>query len=181
VVEAPAEFDPRRHALSRTYRYTIWNAPYRSALWRQAAWHVRAPLDAEAMAREAAALCGEHDLASFGAALPPERGSVRRVFRAEVRRQGSLVSFEMAATAFLPHQVRRTAGALVEVGAGRLPAGTFARWLEKPQAGQAGPAAPPHGLCLLRVRYDSLPAFPGDAHAECGTSAAPPRSVAGWT
>ena len=169
--EAPPEFDPRRDARSRLYRYAVWNAPERSPLWRRMAWHVRAPLDEDLMAREAAALVGERDLASFGAALPPGRSSRRRVWRAEVRRHASLVLLDIEANAFLPHQVRRTVGALVEIGSGRLPAGTFAGWLSAPRAGAAGPAAPPHGLCLVRVTYDaggpirfedrdSIPPFP---------------------
>lgn len=171
AVEAPRGFDPRRHATGRTYRYTVWNAPHRSALHRRTVWHVPRPLDVEAMSREAAVLLGEHDVASFGAALPEGRGTVRRVFRSEVWRQGPLVLFEIEATAFLPHQVRRTAGALVELGSGRVPEGSFARWLAEPRFGTAGPAAPPHGLCLLRVAYNHLPAFPeaGSDIAERGS------------
>jgi tRNA pseudouridine38-40 synthase len=173
AVEAPEGFDPRRHATSRTYRYRVWNAPYRSALHRRAAWHVSRPLDVEAMSREAAVLMGEHDVASFGAALPEGWGTVRRVFRSEVWRQGPLVLFEIEATAFLPHQVRRTAGALVEIGSGRLPEGSFARWLAEPKFGTAGPAAPPQGLCLVRVAYKNLPSFPepetGSEMAEGGS------------
>ena len=160
AVEAPADFDPRRHARWRWYRYTVWNAPERSPLWRRTAWHVRAPLDGEAMACEAAALAGEHDLASFGAGLPEGRSTRRLVARAEVRRRGELVLLDIEASAFLPHQVRRTVGALVEIGSGRLPAGTFAGWLAAPKSGTAGPAAPPHGLCLMRVTYDAIPPFP---------------------
>jgi tRNA pseudouridine38-40 synthase len=149
----------------------VWNTLHRSALWRRTAWHVRQPLNVAAMAREAAVLVGEHDVASFGAALPEGRGTVRRVFRSSVQRRGPLVVVEIEATAFLPHQVRRTVGALVEIGSGRLPEGSFARWLAEPRFGTAGPTAPPHGLCLLRVAYDNLPAFPGVdelRNAECG-------------
>jgi tRNA pseudouridine38-40 synthase len=177
AVEAPVGFDPRRHAISRTYRYTVWNAPHRSALWRRVAWHVRTPLAVEMMAREAAALLGEHDLASFGAALPEGRSAVRRVFRSAVWRCGPLVRFEIEATAFLPHQVRRTMGALVEIGSGRLPHGSFARWLAEPKTGAAGPTAPPHGLCLVRVRYNNLPAFPGAEEVAIAALSAPGRSA----
>ena len=171
AVDAPEGFDPRRHATSRTYRYSVWNAPYRSALHRRTVWHVSRPLDVDAMGREAAVLVGEHDVASFGAALSEGRGTVRRVFRSEVWRQGPLVLFEIEATAFLPHQVRRTAGALVEIGSGRLPEGSFARWLAEPRFGTAGPAAPPQGLCLVRVAYKHLPAFSeaGSEMAERGS------------
>ncbi len=154
AVEAPAGFDPRRHARSRRYRYLIWNAPERSPLRRRVMWHVRVPLDEARMAREAAALIGEHDFASFGASPGPGRSTVRRMLRAEVRRQGACLAVEVEANAFLPHQVRRTVGALVEVGCGRLPEGTFHRWLDEPRPGTAGPAAPPHGLCLVQVTYE---------------------------
>ncbi len=154
AVEAPPGFDPRRHARSRRYRYLIWNAPERSPLRRRVMWHVRVPLDETRMAREAAVLVGEHDFASFGASPGPGRSTVRQMLHAEVRRQGECIAVEMEANAFLPHQVRRTVGALVEVGCGRLPEGTFCRWLTTPRPGTAGPAAPPHGLCLVRVTYD---------------------------
>jgi tRNA pseudouridine38-40 synthase len=154
AAEVALAFDPRRQARGRWYRYLIWNAPVRSPLWRRVTWHVPRPLDTAAMAAEAAALVGEHDLAAFAPALAGGRSSRRRVWRAEVRRRGPLIAFEMEANAFLPHQMRRTAGALAAIGGGRLTAGTFARWLADPRPGLAGPAAPPHGLCLVRVRYD---------------------------
>lgn len=160
ATQAPPGFDPRRQATARLYRYTIWNAPERSPLRRQCTWHVRTPLDEGAMAREAAALVGGHDVASFGAALRPGRSTHRWITRAEVERRGPLVTLAIEATAFLPHQVRRTAGALVEIGSGRLPRGTFAAWLADPRTGAAGPAAPAHGLCLVRVTYGGLDLSP---------------------
>ncbi|MFN8559607.1 MAG: tRNA pseudouridine(38-40) synthase TruA [Dehalococcoidia bacterium] len=161
AVAAGETFDPRRDARARRYRYTIWNAAVRSPLVRRTAWHVRQTLDDGSMAREAGTLLGLHDLASFGAALPEGRSAVRHVWAADVRRDGPRVLVDMEATAFLPHQVRRTVGALVQIGCGRLPPGSFAAWLADPRAGTAGPAAPPHGLCLLRVTYDNLPGFTG--------------------
>lgn len=162
---APAGFDPRRDARMRRYRYTIWNAAARSPLCRRTSWHVRAALDVEAMAAEAEMLIGEHDLASFGAAVPLGRSSRRQVFRTAVERRGALVTVEMEANAFLPHQVRRTVGALVEVGTGRLARGAFAGWLAEPKAGRAGPAAPPQGLCLVEVQYDPTLGFLSESRA----------------
>ncbi|MGH2587962.1 MAG: tRNA pseudouridine(38-40) synthase TruA [Dehalococcoidia bacterium] len=153
---ALAGFDPRRHARSRTYRYQIWNAPVRSPLWRRQAWHVRESLDVAGMSRAAAMLVGEHDFAAFGGSPGPGRSTRRRVLRAELRTRGPLLSFEIEGTAFLPHQVRRTAGALAEVGRGRLPPERFQEWLEAPEPSVAGPAAPPHGLCLMTVSYAGL-------------------------
>jgi tRNA pseudouridine38-40 synthase len=167
VVEAAPGFDPRRHARSRTYRYQVWNAPVRSPLRRRDAWHVREPLDLATMQTAAAALVGEHDFASFGGSPGPGRSTWRRMTRAAVCQNGPLVSLELTGNAFLPHQVRRTAGALVETGRGRLAVGAFSRWLAHPHANAAGPAAPPWGLCLINVEYPGL-RFPVDRQEEDG-------------
>jgi tRNA pseudouridine38-40 synthase len=153
AAEVAAEFDPRRHASRRVYVYRIWNAPVRAPLMRGRCWHVSAPLDVPAMAREAKVLRGAHDFASFGGAPGPGRSTWRDLRRASVRRDREQVVVMLVANAFLPHQVRRTVGALVEIGRGRLPEGTFAAWLARPCTGLAGPAAPAHGLCLARVGY----------------------------
>ena len=58
----------------------------------------------------------------------------------------------MEANAFLPHQVRRMVGALVEVGKGKLSVEEYTALLVGLPA-SAGPAAPPHGLYLERVIY----------------------------
>ena len=65
---------------------------------------------------------------------------------------GSGVVVEMEADAFLPHQVRRTMGALQRVGSGRLDPAAFAAMVDGPPA-SVGPAAPPQGLTLVAVRY----------------------------
>src|SRR5581483_1571779 len=156
-----AAFDPRRDARRRSYRYTIWNAPERRPLLRRTSWHIRAPLDTGAMARAAAVLVGEHDLASFGADPGLGRGTRRVVFVSQVVRAGALVEYEIAATAFLPHQVRRTVAALVEIGSGRLPEAAMADWLARPRIGAVTVTAPAHGLCLVRVEFDDAPGGPG--------------------
>jgi tRNA pseudouridine38-40 synthase len=153
VAEAEAGFDPRRHARSREYAYTIWNRPVRAPLLARRSWHVAASLDSDRMQQAAASLIGEHDFAAFGASPGPGRSTRRRIYRADLLGGGKQVTLTIEGNAFLPHQVRRTVGALVEIGKGRLAPESFARWLALPEPGIAGPAAPPHGLCLMRVSY----------------------------
>lgn len=157
IAEAPAGFDPRRRALWRRYRYRVWNAEVRSPLLRRYAWHVRYTLDDATIQRAAALLRGEHDFAAFAAPLqPPAATSVRAMHDAAVIREGRLLEFEFRANAFLPHQVRRMVGALVELGRGRIGEAQIAAWLREPRPGTAGPAAPPEGLCLVDVAYAEL-------------------------
>jgi tRNA pseudouridine38-40 synthase len=79
---------------------------------------------------------------------------VRELHAFEVSRHGPLIDLDLTASAFLPHQVRRMAGPLVEVGRGRLSVEAYVALLQG-AAASAGPAAPPHGLYLIRVTYDS--------------------------
>jgi tRNA pseudouridine38-40 synthase len=154
AVEVDERFDPRRHARSRTYRHAVYNAPVRSPLLRAHAWHVAEPLDVAAMQEAALMLIGEHDFAAFSRREPTT--TVRCVHRCEVDPERRLVTIEIEANAFLRQQVRRTAGALVRVGLGKLTPAAFGELLRRAEPATAGPVAPAHGLCLLRVAYPGL-------------------------
>jgi tRNA pseudouridine38-40 synthase len=148
------EFDPRRHARSRAYEYRILNALAPSPFWRRHAWHLSRPLDVAAMDAAARLLEGEHDFAAFRAAdAEPVRSTVRRVLGSRVAREGELVVYRIEATAFLKHMVRNVVGTLVEVGGGGRPVEDLAAVLAGRDRGRAGATAPPHGLCLVAVRY----------------------------
>jgi tRNA pseudouridine38-40 synthase len=156
VVRAAAEvapdFDVRRRARRRHYRYYVDNRATRPALERQRGWHVAHPLDTEAMAQAAGTLLGRHDFAAFASPLEPGRGSVRDLYAFDVTREEQLIAFDVAANAFLPHQVRRMVGALVAVGSGKRSVAEYRALLDGPPA-SAGPAAPAHGLYLMSVEY----------------------------
>jgi tRNA pseudouridine38-40 synthase len=147
-------FNVRRDALSREYSYYILNSPTRSPIREGFSYQVASPLDIEAMNRASKVLIGEHDFASFasrnGASL---KSTVRRVFRAEVERDGELVIFNMTANSFLPHQVRNTVGALIRVGLGKMSLDEFRSLVEAREPALAGPTAPACGLFLTRINY----------------------------
>ncbi len=147
------DFDPRRDAVSREYCYYIWNSRNPSPLLRRSAFFVPRPLDIAAMNEACQALLGTHDFAPFASYLNGNRNTVRTVYRATVAIEGDLVSCHMVANSFLPHQVRNTMGALVKVGLGKSDVAAFYDILRSKKPTQAGPALPPHGLCLLKVNY----------------------------
>lgn len=147
------DFDVRRDAISREYRYSILNRATASPLLRRSACFVSRPLDVAAMNRACRALLGTHDFIAFASALDGTKNTVRTVHTAEVARDSELVAFYMAANSFLPHQVRNTVGALVKVGLGKSDAAAFQAILQCSKPGVAGPAFPPHGLCLMKVNY----------------------------
>jgi tRNA pseudouridine38-40 synthase len=147
-------FNVRRQAISREYNYYILNCPTRSPLWEGRAYLVREPLDIDAMNQACRTLIGEHDFIAFTTRLDNRiKNTVRRVFRAEVRRDGEMVIFNMVASSFLPHQVRNTVGALIRVGLDKMSCDEFYSIIEARKPGLAGPMAPAGGLYLMQVNF----------------------------
>ena len=154
VQEVAPEFDPRRQAVSREYRYRILSSAAQSPLLRGLVHHVRQLLDVEAMNAAASLLEGERDFAPFAASVPEGHAGTRRiVFRCGVSRMGELVVLDVEANGFLRQQVRRTAGALLEVGLGRLDVDGFRTLAECGRLGAAEHTLPAAGLTLMRVNY----------------------------
>ena len=154
AARAADDFDPRRHAVSRRYGYTILNSRTRSPLRRRDCHREPSPLDAGAMARAARTFVGVHDFARFaGRPDRPEASTVRRVTDVCVSRTGEIVRIEVEGNAFLPRQVRRMAGALVDVGRGALTSENIGSMLAGEETRAAARSLPARGLCLLNVKY----------------------------
>jgi tRNA pseudouridine38-40 synthase len=149
----PSDFDARRSARGKLYRYRIWNAPERSAFEGRYAWWVKRPLDIAAMRAGAAHLLGEHDFSSFRASNCQAKHPIRKLRLLDIEVTAPLVRIEVEATAFLKHMVRNIVGTLVDVGKGKRTAESIGALLAARDRTQAGPTAPAHGLFLVSVRY----------------------------
>jgi len=153
VAEAAADFDARFSARGKVYRYTVWNHFVRSPRRARASWHVRQPVDTDAIRRAAAALIGEHDFRAFRASDCERRTTVRVVRRLEIDRQGAVLAVEIEATAFLKNMVRILVGTLVDLGRGQIAPEAIARMLSTGNRAAGGMTAPPQGLTMVRVIY----------------------------
>jgi tRNA pseudouridine38-40 synthase len=111
------------------------------------------------MAEAARLLEGKHDFTSFAAADGEEdeagASMVRVVFRSRLlwRPRSSLLVYEVTGKGFLRYMVRNIVGTLIEVGRGKLAPSDVTRILAARDRTQAGPTAPPQGLCLMKVEY----------------------------
>jgi tRNA pseudouridine38-40 synthase len=153
------DFDARRSARSRVYRYTVLNSPVPDPFLAATAWHLDLPLDLALLRLSCDPLIGEHDFSAFCRA-PKTRGAdepvslVRRVLRADWQPLGhELLRFEIEATAFCHQMVRSIVGTMVEVGAGKRHPSDVADILRSRDRQAAGQLAPARGLCLHLVRY----------------------------
>lgn len=154
--EVQLDFDARRCAKSKVYRYSILNRFFPSALQRNYSWWIPGTLDLTSMIESAGILLGTHDFSSFQAqsdldGSPPD--SQRTVVSASLRRDGDMVSFDIEADGFLRHMVRNIVGTLVFVGKGKITPLSFRDILESRDRTRAGPTAPAQGLCLKLVKY----------------------------
>ena len=160
--EVAADFHARYSATARTYHYLLMNEPVAPALLHGRVGWFHRPLDADAMAREAQVLLGEHDFSSFRDAQCQAKSPVRNLSEAHVERRGNVIVFRFTANAFLHHMIRNVVGALVYVGCGRSPAGWIAELVQLRDRTKAAPTFMPDGLYLTNVQYDArfnLPAF----------------------
>ncbi len=163
--ETTEDFDARRGARGKRYRYLIMNGPTALPFSRAYSWLVPQPLDVAAMRRGAKVLVGRHDFSSFRASGCTAKNPVRTLRTLTVLHDekthffglslpGPLITIVVEGDAFLRHMVRAIAGTLVDVGRGRISSGSLAAILADRDRNAAGPTAPPEGLFLETVFYD---------------------------
>lgn len=148
------EWHARFSATGRKYLYRILNRPGRPALDLGRVWHVKKPLDADAMHEAAQALVGLHDFTTFRDVNCQSKSPEKSLDIARVTRVGEEVHLVFEARSFLHRQVRSMTGTLAEVGLGRWAVGDVTKALEAKDRSACGPVAPSDGLYLTGVTYD---------------------------
>jgi len=147
------DFDPRRDAVRRTYRYTIVSGRPPSALLGDRSWHVFPELDLDLLNRLATMVVGSHDFNAFRAADCESQSSVREVFASRWEREDGIYTYEVSANAFLKQMVRVLVGSMVDVALARMTEREFEALLGGADRTAAGKTAPAKGLTLVSVEY----------------------------
>ncbi|MDP2940908.1 MAG: tRNA pseudouridine(38-40) synthase TruA [Candidatus Omnitrophota bacterium] len=151
--ETGLDFHSRFQARSKIYRYTILNRDYPCAFLRNRAYLYPQPLDIKLMQRESRVLLGRHNFKSFQASDKRERDPVRLIKKLKITRSKNLIYIDIEADGFLYNMVRNIVGTLIEIGRHRFAKGKLKKILLSADRRLAGPLAPAHGLCLVRVNY----------------------------
>jgi tRNA pseudouridine38-40 synthase len=153
--EVPPDFNARYDAVSKEYRYFVWNGhavPPELRLYRL---HERRKLDLNAMRAAAAQLVGKHDFAAFTA--NPQReieGTVKTITAIKMTRtrEGDL-TISVIGEGFLYKMVRTITGFLLRVGVGELSVEDTKRFLKAGVRTNEIPTVKSLGLFLWRVDY----------------------------
>ena len=162
ATEVDDSFHARFCAVGRRYRYVLFSSPVRPALLSGRVGWFHLPLDVDAMARAARVLEGEHDFTAFRASACQAKSPIKRMYSARVRREGTYVTFDFHANAFLHHMVRNLVGALVYVGKYGYPPEWLRSCLEARCRQSAPPTFSPDGLYLCGVDYPSRWSLPNE-------------------
>jgi tRNA pseudouridine38-40 synthase len=153
VEKMPDAFDARFSARGRRYLYRLIDRRPPLTLDRHRAWHVRTPLDADAMHEAAQGLLGHHDFTTFRSADCQAQSPMKTLDRLDVMRVGDEIHVIAAARSFLHNQVRSMVGSLRPVGAGRWTSTDLIAVLKAADRARCAALAPPHGLYLTGVEY----------------------------
>lgn len=163
VKEVPESFDARFSALSRRYRYIIYNHAVRAAHLRSCVtWHYH-NLNVDLMHKESQILLGEHDFSAYRSSQCQSNSSVRTIKHISVSSEGPLIFLDIEANAFLHHMVRNIAGVLMSVGSERESAGWAKALLDNKDRTKGADTAPPYGLYLYDVIYPEEFEIPSNA------------------
>ena len=139
----------------RRYRYSIFNGSYPNLFLQNICWHkYRFRLDTNLMKHALNDLLGMHDFAAFQKAGSNRTNSLTTVQEVSIFRDGDIVTVEIQASGFLYGMVRLLMGQLIAVGEKRLSLEKFKFIWRNGLRSEVREAAPPHGLCLIRVGYE---------------------------
>ncbi len=149
-------FHARFSAISREYRYFIWNA---SSIYphmkNYTCWLKRGGYDWRAASLAAKTLEGTHDFRNFCRLEGCEHTTIRTITRARLIRRGKLVVFQIRGDGFLHNMVRIILGALELAALGKIKPKEITALLDTGRCARSdgGRTFPACGLWFWKAAY----------------------------
>ena len=156
IFEVSQDFDPRRDATSRVYKYTILNSDSPSPLLRRTTYFDSDYMDIEIMKKASQMFLGVHDFKKFCSPVKTGLSTVREIFDSKIDHENSLIFYTVEGNAFLPRQVRRMVGSLLKIAKGKMNLDELFE-LICAKGDNISPSLPANGLCLEKVNYEYFP------------------------
>ncbi len=147
------KFHSRFLVYKKTYLYSIINQETPIAINRKYLWHIEKKLDLEKMQEAANLIIGTHDFASFQKSGSSVKNSIRTIYKAEFKRNGNHIFFEICGNGFLRYMVRNLVGAFVSIGLNKISLEEFKTIFDSKDNKKNKECAPPYGLTLLNIDY----------------------------
>jgi len=147
----------RYDATARSYEYLIYfdKNPF---LTEFGLFFPFGPLDISAMRQAVKLLPDHHDFDPLSKFNPDLKTTLCNIHEARLleQRKARQLRFQITANRFLRSMVRRIVGALLIIGKEKMSVEEFRHVMETSGRFKRNLSAPPHGLCLTRVKYPYL-------------------------
>ncbi|MGI8906505.1 MAG: tRNA pseudouridine(38-40) synthase TruA [Candidatus Sumerlaeaceae bacterium] len=156
--EMPMNFDARKSARLRWYRYFLCNRSVRPAVAAQYLSHVIGRLDMRQMQEAADALSGNHDFQAFRAITCTAVRTRLDLLPIEIQQSAEgIITLDFRCRSFLQNMVRILAGTMVSCARGKLTVNEVLAMLASGQRRNEATTLQPNGLFLWRVLYAGEP------------------------
>lgn len=153
VKKTSSNFHGRHDAKSRSYLYQV--AKRRTAFGKNYVWWVKDKLDFKKMESASKHFVGLNDFSSFSDDDPKEKSTKVLIDNVQLKEDGELILIRIIGSHFIWKMVRRIVGVLVEVGRGNKTENDILNYLNNKSNEPAKYTAPPSGLFLEKVIYES--------------------------
>ena len=154
VFDTHDEFHSRFSAIDRSYRYIIYNGPFRKSLFADYfCWYPNSLLDEKKMQLCDKYLLGEKNFSSFRSSGCQSHSSTRKIKKFKVFRKDDYIYIDIKADSFLYNMVRNIVGSLCLVGEGKKSTYWFNDLVKKENRIYGGKKFPASGLHLVEIRY----------------------------
>ncbi|MGD9580065.1 MAG: tRNA pseudouridine(38-40) synthase TruA [Vampirovibrionia bacterium] len=152
IEQVDDNFEARKLATKRWYRFTIYNHPQRSAL-NPRALHVKYPLDENLMHKALEYINGTHEFDSFKSANSNNPASKCTIYKTQCFREGNHIYIDIVANRFLYNMIRIIVGTLLKIGQKQESVLYLDKILKAQDRTKAGKTVKPDGLTLMAVEY----------------------------
>ncbi|WP_078551430.1 tRNA pseudouridine(38-40) synthase TruA [Bacillus alkalicellulosilyticus] len=153
VIKVHDRFHARYNAVNKTYVYKIWNEEYTHPFMRKYSMHVKEKLDVQKMKEAATHFVGEHDFTAFSNAKSKKKSMVRTIHSLELIHNDGFLEVRIRGNGFLYNMVRKIVGTLIEVGQGKVNAGSIPKALQAKER-SPGLMAEAQGLYLKTIEFE---------------------------
>ena len=153
VRHAADRFHSRFNAVGKTYRYTLWYGASKPVFDRKYVTVLDKAPNIDRMREAAELMTGTRDYKCFCGNPKIKKSTVRTVDTIRIDIQGNYIRLYFHGNGFLQNMVRIMTGTLISVGYGEIRPEEIPGIIESKDRKNAGPTAPPQGLCMMKVDY----------------------------
>ena len=147
------DFNARKSAKQKTYAYSFYVAEVENPLKERYSCYLEKAPDFSKMERAKELFVGEHDFKAFSSTGSSVKTTVRTIYSLEIIKEKDTFSILITGSGFLYNMVRIIAGALLDIGYGKLNENDIIKAFNSGERKVLGKTLPPNGLTLIKVEY----------------------------